>query len=110
MPRWAEMATLCRQAESSTLPAVGTTTDARLYVFIELISLSKTNTGKPTGEALVHQTSKWRALPLREWERPIVGNVPKYHVRGGLPMYRGKCLKQIASRAPAQVGDTIEEV
>jgi hypothetical protein len=83
------MATLCRQAESSTLPAVGTTTDARLYVFIELISLSKTNTGKPTGEALVHQTSKWRALPLREWERPIVGNVPKYHVRGGLPMYRG---------------------
>jgi glycosyltransferase involved in cell wall biosynthesis len=42
--------------------------------------------------------------------RLVLEKVPYYHVRGGLKMYRRKCLEQIGTLYPCMGWDTIDEV
>src|SRR5579863_4493629 len=42
--------------------------------------------------------------------RLVLEKVPHYHVRGGLKMYRRKCLEQIGTLYPYMGWDTIDEV
>jgi biofilm PGA synthesis N-glycosyltransferase PgaC len=42
--------------------------------------------------------------------RLVLERVPKYHVRGGLKMYRRKCLEEIGSLCTCMGWDTIDEV